>query len=81
VACGGSSTMSTTPALPIAVSFSSAAPAALQVDATASLTVMVTNDAANAGVKWSVTCGGTFQLISKIISVVTLIGFNYSTGR
>jgi hypothetical protein len=47
--------MSTTPALPIAVSFSSAAPAALQVDATASLTVMVTNDAANAGVKWSVT--------------------------
>jgi hypothetical protein len=58
VACGGSSTMSTTPPSPVAVAFSSAAPAALQVDATASLAVMVTNDTANAGVKWSVTCGG-----------------------
>ena len=57
VACGGSSTMSTTPTPPIAVSFSSAAPAALQVDATASLTVVITNDSVNAGVKWSVTCG------------------------
>src|SRR6266481_21400 len=57
VACGGSSTMSTTPTPPIAVSFASAAPAALQVDATASLGVVITNDSANAGVKWSVTCG------------------------
>src|SRR5216684_1806143 len=57
VACGGSSTMSTTPTPPIAVSFASAAPAALQVDATASLAVVITNDSANAGVKWSVTCG------------------------
>jgi hypothetical protein len=57
VACGGSSTMSTTPTPPIAISFRSAAPAALQVDATASLTVAITNDSANAGVKWSVTCG------------------------
>jgi len=56
-ACGGSSTMSTTPTPPIAVSFSSAVPAALQVDATALLAVLITNDSANAGVKWSVTCG------------------------
>jgi len=56
VACGGASTMNTPP-LPIAVSFSSAAPTAMEVDATVSLTVMVTNDAASAGVKWSVTCG------------------------
>src|SRR6267143_807312 len=54
VACGSSST---TPTPPIAVSFASAAPAALQVDATASLAVVITNDSANAGVKWSVTCG------------------------
>jgi hypothetical protein len=57
VACGGSSTISTTPTPPIAVSFSSAAPAALQVNATASLAVVIANDSANAGVKWSVTCG------------------------
>jgi len=56
VACG-SSTISTTPTPPIAVSFSSAAPAALQVGATVSLAVVITNDPVNAGVKWSVTCG------------------------
>jgi hypothetical protein len=55
VACG-SSTISTTPTPPIAVSFSSAAPAALQVGATVSLAVVITNDPVNAGVKWSVTC-------------------------
>src|ERR1700682_5211081 len=57
VACGGSSTMSTTPIPPIAVFFSSAAPAALQVNGTASLAVVISNDSSNAGVKWSVTCG------------------------
>ncbi len=53
--CGGSS-MNTTPALPISVSFTSAAPASLQVNATASLAVAIISDSANAGVKWSVTC-------------------------
>jgi hypothetical protein len=66
VACGGSSNMNTTPVLPISVSFTSAAPASLQVGATASLAVVLTNDSANAGVKWSVTCAssgacGTFS--------------------
>ena len=59
VACGGSSSMNNTPALPISISFSSAAPGSLQVNATASLAVTLTNDSTNAGVKWSVTCVAT----------------------
>jgi hypothetical protein len=58
-ACGGSSNPNTTPALPISVAFTSAVPASLQVNATASLAVTLTNDSANAGVKWSVTCGAS----------------------
>jgi hypothetical protein len=59
VACGGSSNMNTTPALPISVSFTSAAPASLQLNAAASLAVSVSNDSASAGVKWSVTCSSS----------------------
>ncbi len=43
----------------ISVAFSPAPPTSLVVKATASLTAVVTNDSANAGVKWTVTCGGT----------------------
>jgi hypothetical protein len=57
--CGGSYSTTKTPVLPIAVSFSTAAPASMNVNATAPLAVTLTNDSANAGVKWSVTCANT----------------------
>jgi hypothetical protein len=57
--CGGSYKAPAAPVLPISVSFSSAAPGSLQVNATAALAVNLTNDSANAGVKWSVTCGSS----------------------
>ena len=53
--CGGSS--SSTPPPSISVAFNPAPPTSLQVNATASLTAVVSNDSANAGVTWSVTCG------------------------
>jgi len=42
----------------IAVSFQTSPPAELQTKATATITADVNNDATNAGVDWSVTCGG-----------------------
>jgi hypothetical protein len=59
VACGGSSAISTTPMLPISLSFTSTVPTSLQVNATASLAVTVANDSMHAGVKWSVTCSAS----------------------
>jgi hypothetical protein len=44
---------------PIAVSFGTAPPASLIVNATASIAATVDNDAMNAGVTWSVTCAST----------------------
>jgi hypothetical protein len=57
--CGGSSSANPTPALPISVAFSTAAPAGLEVNATATLAVTLANDSTGAGIKWSVTCGST----------------------
>jgi len=48
----------TAPTPVIAVSLSGAPPSLL-ISTTASLTATVTNDSANAGVKWTVTCGST----------------------
>lgn len=58
VACGGPS-YQTIPVLPISITFIGTPPASLMVGATLSLTAVVTNDAANEGVAWSVTCGST----------------------
>jgi hypothetical protein len=58
---GGSSTPPTPPPPPppaISVAFSAAPPTSLTSNATTSITAVVTNDSANAGVKWTVTCAG-----------------------
>lgn len=57
VACGGSSTHTTPPAV-IGVSLTSP-PASVMESATVPFTAVVTNDTANAGVTWSVSCGAT----------------------
>jgi hypothetical protein len=66
-ACGGGGG-STPPPAAISVALSPAAPTSLAASATASLSAVVTNDSANAGVKWSVSCGssscGTFSSAS-----------------
>lgn len=49
----------TAPTTVIAVSFATTPPSSLLISTTASLTANVTNDAANAGVRWTVTCGST----------------------
>lgn len=43
---------------PIAVALMSPSPSTMQTNATAMLTAVVSNDASNGGVDWSVTCGG-----------------------
>lgn len=63
--CGGSSKPTPPPAQAITVSMAGQ-PSTLTVNAQASLTATVANDSANAGVKWSATCGsstacGTFS--------------------
>ena len=72
--CGGSS--SSTPPPSISVAFNPAPPTSLQINATASLTAVVSNDSANAGVTWSVTCGsagacGGFNLTSTASGAAT----------
>jgi hypothetical protein len=66
-ACGGSSSTPPTPPA-ISVAFASPAPTTLAASATATLTATVSNDSANAGVTWSVTCStspcGTFSSAS-----------------
>jgi hypothetical protein len=57
--CGGSSSANNTPVLPISVAFSSPAPASLQVNATATLAVTLSNDTTGAGIKWTVSCAST----------------------
>jgi hypothetical protein len=56
---GGSSTPPTPPPAAISVAFSPTPPTTLIAATTASLTAIVSNDSSNAGVKWTVTCGGT----------------------
>ena len=57
IACGGGgSGTTTTPPPAISVTLAGA-PASLLTNATADLIATVANDSANAGVKWSVTCG------------------------
>jgi len=58
--CGGSGG-STPPPPPqsISVAFSPAAPTSVSTGSMSSLTAAVSNDSANAGVKWSVTCGSS----------------------
>ena len=60
-ACGGGGGSSTPPTPPpaISVTFSATPPTSLATSATQGLTALVTNDSANAGVKWSVTCSAT----------------------
>ncbi len=59
-ACGGGGSGTTTSTTPPPISVALAgAPASLLTNAAASLTATVTNDSANAGVTWSVTCGST----------------------
>lgn len=59
-ACGGGGSGTTTSTTPPPISVALAgAPASLLTKATAALTATVTNDSANAGVTWSVTCGST----------------------
>ncbi len=63
-ACSSSSNTPPTPPA-ISVAFAAPAPTTLVASATATLTATVTNDSANAGVTWSVTCStapcGTFN--------------------
>jgi ferredoxin len=60
VACGGSGSPGTTTTPPPAISVTlTGAPTSLLINATAALTATVANDSANAGVKWSVTCGSS----------------------
>jgi len=56
VACSSSSPKISPPPS-ISVAFSGTPPTSLQTNATQSLTATVSNDSANAGVAWSVTCG------------------------
>jgi hypothetical protein len=52
-------TITAAPPAPIQVSLTPAPPTSLAVNSTASLVAVVTNDTANAGVTWSVTCGSS----------------------
>ena len=64
------------PPPPIAVTFNPAAPTTLATSATSNLTAVVTNDSANAGVKWTVTCSssacGGFSLTSTASGAATV---------
>ena len=58
--CGGSGSGPNPPNPPvISVTFNPAAPASINTGAKASLTAVVSNDTANGGVSWSVTCGSS----------------------
>jgi len=60
--CGGSSSNPTPPTPPpaaISVALSAQPPSTLTVNAQTVLTANVSNDSANAGVRWTVTCGSS----------------------
>jgi hypothetical protein len=74
-ACGGGGNSPNPPAA-IAVSFAAQPPTTLVIAATLSLTAVVNNDSAGAGVNWKVTCGstqcGSFNPVSTGSSVATV---------
>ncbi len=55
--CGGSGSSPNPPA--VSVALSPQPPSSTDAGSTINLTAVVSNDSANAGVKWAVTCGGT----------------------
>lgn len=57
--CSGGSSSNPNPPNPISVALSPQAPSSIDTGSTASLIAVVSNDNANAGVKWSVSCGGS----------------------
>ena len=58
--CGGAGSSPNPPNPPgISVTFNPQAPSSIDTSSTASLTAVVSNDSANEGVKWSVTCGSS----------------------
>jgi hypothetical protein len=57
--CGGAGSNPPPPPAAIAVSMSPQPPASIDAGKTTNLTAVVSNDSANGGVKWSVTCSGT----------------------
>ncbi|RZU40286.1 beta strand repeat-containing protein [Edaphobacter modestus] len=61
IGCGGSSdpTPPPPPAAAVSVALSAQPPASLTVNAQTALTANVSNDSANAGVRWTVTCGSS----------------------
>ena len=76
-ACGGGGgSTPPPPVVAISVSFSAAPPSSLVVGTTTSITALVANDSANAGVKWSVTCGsaacGSFAPTSTASGAATV---------
>jgi hypothetical protein len=72
--CGGSGSSPNPPA-PISVSFSPQPPSSLDAGTVSNLTAMVSNDSANAGVTWAVSCGsapcGTFSASSTASGTAT----------
>jgi hypothetical protein len=73
--CGGSGSTPPPPPPAISVVLSPQAPSSLTAGTSAGLTAMVSNDSANAGVKWSVTCGssacGSFSAASTASGAAT----------
>jgi ferredoxin len=78
VACGGSSHTTTTTVPPtISIAFSGNAPTSLATGAQTSLTAVVSNDSANGGVNWTVTCGsagacGSFSPVATASNAATM---------
>jgi hypothetical protein len=71
--CGGSGSSPNPPA--VSVMISPQAPASMDASSSASMTAVISNDSANAGVKWSVTCGssqcGSFSAAATASGVAT----------
>jgi hypothetical protein len=72
--CGGAGSSPNPPA-PISVSFSPQPPSSIDAGANSNLTAMVSNDSANAGVTWAVSCSstpcGTFSAASTASGAAT----------
>ena len=73
--CSGGSSPNPPDPPAISVAFSPQAPTSVDAGSTASLTAIVSNDSANGGVKWSVTCGsgqcGSFSATSTSSGAAT----------
>jgi hypothetical protein len=74
--CSGGSGSNPNPPASISVNFSTQPPSSMATSATTNLIAMVNNDSANAGVKWSVTCGssqcGSFSAPSTATGAATI---------